>query len=226
VATSDSVAQQPDSSGWSVGIVLADNTMYVWTAEATDSYESSDIMEFESFWVNATEQFPTAFDLIRPPDTGWSQVYEFPTIFQWQASSDPDPLDSVYYRLKIATDSNFTFTATYDSLYQPTHAVPSLEYGRQYWWKVSAIDTKGNTTPSNGVADFMTWILGDANADFTVNIGDGVFLINYIFKGGAAPYPLKAGDTNADCAVNIGDAVYLIEYIFKSGPPPGIGCAE
>ncbi len=63
---------------------------------------------------------------------------------------------------------------------------------------------------------------GDANNDGAINIGDAVYIINYIFKSGPAPIPyaLCSGDANCDCAVNIADAVYLINYIFKSGPPP------
>lgn len=64
------------------------------------------------------------------------------------------------------------------------------------------------------------YICGDANSDQTVNIGDAVYLINYIFKGGPAPDPLESGDASCDGAVNIGDAVYLINYIFKGGPEP------
>jgi len=61
---------------------------------------------------------------------------------------------------------------------------------------------------------------GDADGDKVVNIGDAVYLINYIFKGGPAPEPLGSGDANCDTIVNIGDAVYLINYIFKGGPEP------
>jgi hypothetical protein len=63
---------------------------------------------------------------------------------------------------------------------------------------------------------------GDANGDGVVNIGDAVYLVNFIFKGGPppAPYALCSGDANCDCQVNIADAVYLINFIFKGGPPP------
>ncbi len=63
---------------------------------------------------------------------------------------------------------------------------------------------------------------GEANGDAAYNIGDAVYLINYIFKGGPPPIPylICSGDANCDCADNIGDAVHLINYIFKGGPPP------
>jgi len=66
---------------------------------------------------------------------------------------------------------------------------------------------------------------GDANDDGQVNVGDAVFLINYVFKGGPPPPCLNEGDANGDCGVNVGDAVYLISYIFKGGPAPVCGCA-
>jgi len=76
-------------------------------------------------------------------------------------------------------------------------------------------------SPWSSPATIMLIGRGDANGDGDLNIGDAVYLITYIFKGGSAPDPLDAGDPNCDAAVNIGDAVYLINYIFKSGPAPG-----
>jgi hypothetical protein len=64
------------------------------------------------------------------------------------------------------------------------------------------------------------YICGDANGDTHVNVGDAVFLINYIFKLAAVPNPLAAGDANCDGHVNVGDAVSLINFVFKSGAAP------
>jgi len=63
---------------------------------------------------------------------------------------------------------------------------------------------------------------GDANGDGEVNVGDAVYLITYVFKGGPnpTPYPYCSGDANCDCNPNVGDAVYVISYVFKGGPPP------
>ena len=61
---------------------------------------------------------------------------------------------------------------------------------------------------------------GDGNRDNMLNVGDAIFVINYVFKGGAAPDPYLAADANCDRVVNIGDAVYVINYVFKGGPAP------
>jgi hypothetical protein len=65
---------------------------------------------------------------------------------------------------------------------------------------------------------------GDANNDAGVAVGDAVFIINFVFKGGSAPDCESAADANADYSINIGDAVTLINYIFKDGDPPICGC--
>jgi hypothetical protein len=71
------------------------------------------------------------------------------------------------------------------------------------------------------------WIYayGDANYDQTVDVGDVVYLTNYLYKSGLAPVPPAAGDANGDCTVDVGDVVYLVNYLFKGGPAPVEGCA-
>jgi C1A family cysteine protease len=81
-----------------------------------------------------------------------------------------------------------------------------------------------------GIDDFdvtvceCTVACGDANGDGAIDIGDVVYLINYLFINGPPPQcePFTAcGDLNKDDVVNIGDVVYLINYLFLNGPPPG-----
>jgi hypothetical protein len=68
------------------------------------------------------------------------------------------------------------------------------------------------------------YLPGDVSGDWEVNVGDAVFLINYIFKSGPPPvWPAWRANTNADDLVDVGDAVYLINYIFRGGAAPQIG---
>jgi hypothetical protein len=64
------------------------------------------------------------------------------------------------------------------------------------------------------------YVCGDANGDAAVNVGDAVYIINFVFKGGDAPNPIESGDANCDGQTNVGDAVYLINFVFKGGPNP------
>jgi len=66
----------------------------------------------------------------------------------------------------------------------------------------------------------IEYMHGDANGDWTIDIADVVFLINYLYKNDIPPTPLEAGDANCDGRVDIGDVVYLINYLYKDGPPP------
>jgi hypothetical protein len=61
---------------------------------------------------------------------------------------------------------------------------------------------------------------GDANGDEAIDVGDVVYLIAFVFKGGPPPGMLCEGDVNGDGQVNVGDAVYLINWMFRGGPPP------
>jgi hypothetical protein len=61
---------------------------------------------------------------------------------------------------------------------------------------------------------------GDVTGDGIINIGDVVFLVAYLYKGGPAPEPGCVGDCNCDDIVNVGDIVFLVSYLYKGGPPP------
>jgi hypothetical protein len=62
---------------------------------------------------------------------------------------------------------------------------------------------------------------GDPNADGMIDLGDAIYTLNYLFKGGPNPCPMEAGDANCTGAVDLGDAIYILNYLFKGGPPPG-----
>jgi hypothetical protein len=66
-----------------------------------------------------------------------------------------------------------------------------------------------------------SWTRGDANGNGIVDVGDILYLVNYLYRGGPAPSPVDAGDANCDGLVAAGDIIYLVNYLFRGGPPPG-----
>ena len=84
-------------------------------------------------------------------------------------------------------------------------------------------DPQGSVVPFRYHPGDLTvgWsVPGDANNDSLVDVGDVVFLINYLFKTGLKPCVGRAADANGDHQIDVGDVVYLINYLFKSGPAP------
>jgi hypothetical protein len=69
-------------------------------------------------------------------------------------------------------------------------------------------------------SEISPYIPGDANGDDMVNVGDVVYLVDYLYRDGPAPAPLAAGDVDCDGMINVGDVVYLVNYLYKGGPAP------
>lgn len=73
-------------------------------------------------------------------------------------------------------------------------------------------------------ASGAAYLCGDVDDNGRVDITDAVFIVNYIFAGGAAPDPLASGDVDCNARVDITDAVYLVNFIFAGGSAPCAGC--
>ncbi|MEE9443289.1 MAG: hypothetical protein V3V99_11560 [candidate division Zixibacteria bacterium] len=72
----------------------------------------------------------------------------------------------------------------------------------------------------NGAITFGGEVAGDANGDGNLDVGDPVFIVNYVFRNGPEPASIISADANCDSDCDVGDAVYLIRHVFKSGPGP------
>ena len=82
--------------------------------------------------------------------------------------------------------------------------------------------SRGN---SSFVDDDYLWVTvnalrGDLTNDGSIELGDVVHLVNYLYRGGPPPEIMETGDCNCDGTVDVGDVVYLVNYLFRSGPMP------
>jgi len=165
-------------------------------------------------------------------------------------ATGPDAISSLFAILPSAIPAyyNLSTDATYNGPIeicinyidegltpQEEHALSLWHYQHPDWTKISTFrDAEINTicgvtnTLSPFVVAMLNFTCGDANGDEGVNIGDVVYLANYVFREsecatnppiGCPPDPYEAGDANCDGTVNIGDAVYLGNVIFRPGSP-------
>jgi sugar lactone lactonase YvrE len=151
-----------------------------------------------------------------------------PPVLSHLTMSDPEG-DSITYDYELYEDAALTIIVESDSgqiggsgdstVWQ---VVTTLVEDEDYYWRARCRDDyeTGRWSETASFKVVPPYICGNANADGQVDVADAVFLIYYIFKGGAAPDPIYAGDANCDGDVNVGDAVHIINYVFKGGNPP------
>jgi hypothetical protein len=73
---------------------------------------------------------------------------------------------------------------------------------------------------SDNLTVLVNFVRGDINGDAVINVGDMVYLLNYLYRNSLPPYPLAGGDVNCDGTVDVGDVIYLINYLFRGGSLP------
>ena len=78
-------------------------------------------------------------------------------------------------------------------------------------------DPNDPNVPGDGAT---TFVRGDASADGQVNITDPVFILNFLFSGGAEPECEDSADGNDDGQMNITDGVFLLGYLFSGAAAP------
>jgi len=173
---------------------------------------------------------PTNFNLLSPPDSTVIKAFEDTSvILDWDSSVTYYPGDSVLFTLYYSPEENFDLDSTYlvDSLSESEYEL-SIDTFTQastpIYWKVRAFDVLLSLetwcAPPYSYFLIVNYICGDVNSDISLSVGDVIYIINYLFKGGPAPYPIEAADVNGDDQITVGDVIYLINYLFKGGSQP------
>jgi hypothetical protein len=162
------------------------------------------------FYVDKSNQPPVIVDV---PD-----IVQVTSHFDWEYyPTIEDPNDSV-------------FTVTYPEIPSWCEVVnDSLVVGTAPG--IYSIEPLTVIAMDSYLADTATFLVeifvcGNADGSDRVDIGDVVYLIEYIFSFGPPPDPYEIGDADCSGIVDISDVVYLIEYIFSFGPVPCLECPK
>jgi hypothetical protein len=85
---------------------------------------------------------------------------------------------------------------------------------------LASMDGDHGLTVSQTVGPGGVFRRGETNEDGTLDLSDGVRVLNYLFTGTATLSCLKAGDANDSGVLDLSDGVYLLSYLFLGGPAP------
>ncbi|MBK7142434.1 MAG: hypothetical protein IPH75_10170 [bacterium] len=219
------VAQTADSTGGQIVDPLAENCRYFWRARAFDGFEYSAWTDLAQFLVNGTPEAPTAPMLDYPPLPNNKPIFTLLPTLTWQASYDPDPSDTVRYKLELSDRANFSFALVRDSLLATNlPLVDSLVFGTHYYWRVTSRDKTGLGAMSS-VKEFWTWKLGDINHSHSTDLSDLSLLIAYLVQTPRPEIsPKMLADLTGDCKIDLSDLSLMISFMTTSGIQLQVGC--
>lgn len=64
------------------------------------------------------------------------------------------------------------------------------------------------------------FVRGDCNADGSINISDGIFVLSFLFLGGDEPPCLEACNPDDGADLNISDGIAILNFLFLGGQAP------
>ena len=70
---------------------------------------------------------------------------------------------------------------------------------------------------------------GDADDNGSLQLTDGIFILNFLFLGGAAPVCGDAADADNNGAIQLTDGIFILNFLFLGGQAPvqpGLECGE
>jgi hypothetical protein len=135
------------------GVVWAENTAYWWSVQAFDTSDASNAPATRSFRLSARNEAPDKPVLVSP--VGDSVISEADPTMRWTNVTDPDG-DKLAYVVEVFTAEA---AAEADRVVispalepsgdaETTWDAPDLGDNRWFWWRVTATDSEGASTPS------------------------------------------------------------------------------
>ena len=146
-----------------LGDPLNDNSQYYWQVLAEDLAGNQTLNQngYISFFTNLENEPPSSFEILSPNEN--SIQMDLSPNFSWTESTDPDPLDSIWYRLEIFG--------------------PMIAY---YPWQYIVNTTETNFTPDFSLYDNSSFYFNIRATDLH---GESIYTEEYIFHTDSFPEP-------------------------------------
>jgi immune inhibitor A len=196
---------------------LPENFRHWWRVRAYDGFEYSAWSSANYFWLNLYQNAPSAPSSLVPNAPTGLPIFDLKPTFQWSASVDFDPLDTVRYTVQVDEDPLFGSPLSSPELLGTSYQFPdSLPFGSRFYWRVLARD-RGSLSSNSYAASFWTWRLGDLNHSHTTDLSDLSLMIALLTVPGMTVSPPFIADLSGDCRADLTDLSSMIAYMTIPG---------
>ena len=139
------------SPAWTVNNFSSkeENMSYSWLVRSYDGFEYSGYPDKNYFHINDANESPSSFNLVSNHLVPEEDTDAYITVkFTWENAIDPDPLDTVNYKLYVG--SEIKDLTAYEIGQDTLTTISSLKDNSTYYWKVEALDLNGSMVTNNG----------------------------------------------------------------------------
>ncbi len=185
-----------------------------------NSFHQEDITLGEVSWPSAPTTFDGKFVSGSSVEITWDTVPGL-SVHVYRRTA---PSEGSFFRIDDPTGS-LTNPGVAGGLFLDT----SADSTRSYQYLLIAEDTQMQLSPHSAILTVSyeascCVYRGDVDHSgaLPLDIGDLVYLVDFMFTGGNEPQCLDEADINGDGlpTIDIADLVFLVDYMFQSGPPP------
>ena len=151
--TNDVIETESDlitSSVWTVNTITTkeENMSYSWLVRSYDGFEYSGYSDKNYFHINDANESPSSFNLVSNHIVPEEDTDAYITVeFTWENAIDPDPLDTVNYKLYLG--SEIKDLTAYEIGKDTLTTISGLKDNATYYWKVDALDLNGSMVTNN-----------------------------------------------------------------------------
>jgi hypothetical protein len=149
------------------------------------------------------------------------ETWEEEPIFTYSGGALSDPEEDPYYNEFIfelpraAGQEDVSIAFHYSTLSLP---------GVQAWWAIDdvAVTANGGEGPAPGGG--QEFIRGDADDNGSLQLTDGIFILNFLFLGGGTPGCTESADADNNGSIQLTDGIFILNFLFLGGdatPAPG-----
>ncbi len=200
----------------------------VCTGDIMDEYMSlppMDCSDYEEVFLHVRSAImasdSTLAEILLSLDGG--ETWEEEPIFTYSGGALSDPEEDPYYNEFIfelpraAGQEDVSIAFHYSTLSLP---------GVQAWWAIDdvAVTANGGEGPGPGPGGGQEFIRGDADDNGSLQLTDGIFILNFLFLGGGTPGCTESADADNNGSIQLTDGIFILNFLFLGGdatPAPG-----